>query len=119
MPAIEIVVDDETRVLPARKVVCPRCEGEGTVLRPGIAGHAYTLEEFHEEFDEEERGEYFRRGGRYDVHCPECNGLRVVDEVDESKLSAADKAFYEEWLEEQDARDEYERVCAAERRMGA
>lgn len=74
---------EHEHALPAKMAVCERCEGHGTHLHPAIGGHAYTREEFDREFDEEERGEYFRRGGRYDVACQDCGGRRVVPVVDE------------------------------------
>jgi hypothetical protein len=77
---------DEIQVeLPVHFEVCPRCEGEGTHLHESIGQHAYTVEEFNEEFDDEERAEYFKRGGRYDVVCSECGGQRVISVVDEEK----------------------------------
>lgn len=75
--------DECSAELPARHEVCGRCEGHGTHLREAIGSYAYSREEFEESFDEEEREEYFRRGGRYDVTCSECNGKRVVVVVDE------------------------------------
>ena len=69
--------------LPARFVVCPRCEGHGTHLNPSIGQHCYTAEEFRREFDDEEAAEYFKRGGLYDVSCEQCHGARVVAVVDE------------------------------------
>jgi hypothetical protein len=75
---------DEYQVeLPTRFEVCPRCEGHGTHLREGIGEHAYSREEFEEAFsDEEEREQYFKRGGRYDVSCERCSGTRVVAVID-------------------------------------
>lgn len=72
-----------THELPAQYVVCDRCEGHGTHLHNDIGSHAYSAEEFAESFDDEERGEYFRHGGRYDVLCEECNGRHVISTVDE------------------------------------
>ena len=107
--------------LPSKFEVCDRCEGHGTHLNPSIGEHAYSQEEFEEAFcDDEERGEYFRRGGRYDVSCEECRGARVVAVVDEAacardpELAEALKRYAAK------LRDDaaYERECAAERRMG-
>ena len=70
--------------LPAVYVVCPKCEGHGAHLAPSIGEHAYSREEFYEAFsDEDDRAEYFKRGGRYDVPCTACDGRRVVLEVDQ------------------------------------
>ena len=82
-----LYTDNGTEVeltLPGKFEVCDRCEGHGTHLNPSIGEHAYTPEEFAESFDDEERAEYFRHGGMYDVQCEECHGQRVVLVVDES-----------------------------------
>jgi hypothetical protein len=69
--------------LPAKNVVCDRCEGHGTHLNPSIGNHAYSSEEFYESFpDEEDREQYFARGGIYDVRCESCKGNNVVLIVD-------------------------------------
>lgn len=119
MPTIEVTVNEETRSLPARKAVCPNCEGHGSVLHPAIAEHAYSSEEFYEEFDEWGRSQYFMRGGAYDVTCPECKGLRVVDRVDLDACDAEERAFYQAFQKEERERERFERECAAERRYGA
>ena len=59
-----------------------------------MRGHAYSMEEFAESFDEEEAEEYFTRGGRYDVTCPTCNGDNVVAVVDEERLSQEQKVVF-------------------------
>jgi hypothetical protein len=107
--------------LPSKFEVCDRCRGHGTHLNPSIGEHAYTPEEFEEAFfEEEDRAEYFKRGGRYDVSCEECHGRRVVEAVDvaacalDPELTEALKR-YDAKLEDDYA---YERECAAERRMG-
>lgn len=74
-----------THELPARFEVCDRCEGYGTHLNPSIGQHAYSAEEFAESFDDEEREQYFTRGGRYDVSCEVCGGKRVVAVPDEDE----------------------------------
>jgi hypothetical protein len=75
--------DECEEELPCKREVCPRCEGLGTHLNPAIGQHAYSQEEFDREFDDEEREQYFKRGGIYDVQCQECRGEKVVDVIDE------------------------------------
>ena len=105
--------------LPGKFEVCPHCDGHGTHLREGMRGYAYTTEEFQDSFDDEEREEYFKHGGRYDVTCTECHGARVVAVVDEDACRTPEEKatlkLYEAKLEDDYA---YERECAAERRMG-
>jgi RecJ-like exonuclease len=105
--------------LPAKFEVCPGCEGHGTRLCEGMRGHAYTVEEFNETFDEEEREAYFTRGSHYDVTCEECHGKRVVAVPDESACRS-DEAKETLRIYEAKLRDDYEyaREVAAERRAG-
>lgn len=77
--------------LPARMFVCDRCEGNGAILNPSIGEHAYTEEEFNREFSEDEKAEYFKRGGMYDVVCPECKGKNVVLGIDDDALNPEQK----------------------------
>jgi RecJ-like exonuclease len=82
--------------LPSIMEVCHECGGESFVLCEGMRGYGYSAEEFAESFDEEERAEYFKSGGRYDVTCPTCNGKNVVPVVDEEHIPDNLKAQYEE-----------------------
>jgi hypothetical protein len=108
MSTIEFTIENDggeeiTIELPARFEVCSRCDGHGTHLTESIGSHAYSMEEFAEEFsDDESRDAYFQRGGMYDVTCTECGGKRVALVVDEAKCTTAalkaDLAAYEEHL---------------------
>lgn len=56
-----------------RYQLCPRCEGRGTVVNPALSvwtedDRALDPEGFEDMME-----------GRYDVGCPRCNGLRVVE----------------------------------------
>lgn len=100
--------------------VCERCEGHGTHLHPDIGEHAYTMEEFNESFDDEEREQYFKHGGMYDVPCVECKGARVVLVPDVAFLECTTRgrrllALYNAILD-QKAQDRAE--MEHERRMG-
>jgi len=99
---------------PAEYCVCPKCEGHGTILNPSIGEHAFSAEEFYETFDEEGQREYFRRGGIYDVRCPECNGRNVVPQIAVSKLTESQMQDYLVWSEERRDRAQFEREWAAE-----
>lgn len=111
--------DDIKVMLPACFEVCDDCEGHGTVLNATMRGHGYTTQEFNEAFDDEDREQYFRRGGKYDVVCPTCVGNRVVPAVDEANLTVAQRAEYEQVQMTESlrarARDEDERTMRAER----
>lgn len=105
--------------LPTKNEVCSRCEGYGKHLHPDIGGHAYTMEEFNDSFDDEEKGEYFKRGGRYDVQCEECGGNKVVQVVDEDQCTTEKQKLL---LKLYYAKEEQSAMFAAqdahERRMG-
>jgi len=111
--------DELIHDLPAKHEVCDRCEGHGTHLNPAIGEHAYTRDEFNESFDDDERAEYFRRGGIYDVQCEQCHGQRVVTVVDERACtSATDKRTLAIYHAQQRAAAEDERTRRAEMRFG-
>lgn len=110
--------EEEEAVFPAHKVVCDVCGGFGTVLNQSIAQYAYTEQEFNEAFDDN-RHEYFKHGGIYDVKCPRCNGANVVDEIDET---ACDQHLMKKlaiFRRQQEEKEEYNRICRLERAMGA
>lgn len=103
--------------LPAKMEVCDDCGGHGYVLREGMRGHAYSAEEFAEAFDDEDREEYFRRGGKYDTVCPTCQGRNVVPVVNESRLTPEQKLQYQEYQEYQAEMDRIDSEMRAYERM--
>ncbi len=68
--------------LPAKRIVCWACDGNGTELRGGLKGAVISEENLA---DPDFCRSYF--GGDYDVSCSECKGLRVLDVVDEDALT--------------------------------
>lgn len=106
-----------TENIPAKYSVCSRCGGHGTHLNPSIGEHAYSLEEFDNEFSDEEKEAYFTRGGMYDVNCIVCHGDRVERVPDWDAVWPGDlKERYQSFLKEE---AEYEQLCRSERLMGA
>jgi hypothetical protein len=105
---ITVTIEDEDgeevqHELPAKNEVCDRCEGYGTHLNPNIGNHAYTREEFDEAFDDDEsREQYFKRGGIYDVSCEVCHGNRVVQQVDEDRLTPEQRVVFDEYRDHQE-----------------
>lgn len=97
--------DEIEHAFPSINEVCARCEGFGTHLTPSIGEHAYSMEEFYESFPEDEdREQYFRHGGIYDVKCEECGGKNVVPVVDEGHLDAQQKELYADYCRSEDQR---------------
>lgn len=112
---------DEFEVeLPSKMEVCHRCEGHGTILNPSIGEHAYSSEEFNESFDDEEKEEYFRRGGRYDITCPTCSGNKVVEVIDDEacEKNPTFKKNAKLVYEKEEADFAYDEQCRHEERMG-
>lgn len=98
-------------MLPARYEVCCRCEGKGVHDHPAFS-NGISSSEMDE--DPDFRENYF--SGRYDVRCEECNGERVILEVDVDALTEKMRERYYRALDEVAAS---ERERQAERRMGA
>lgn len=76
--------EEITHVLPSKFEVCARCRGAGKHVNPSIDGDGLTREDFDEDPDFEES--YFR--GDYDVSCEECDGLRVVEVLDDEACAS-------------------------------
>lgn len=70
-------------MLPAKRVVCHRCDGSGFHVNPSVDGHGLSSDDFDQ--DPDFREAYF--SGRYDVECEECKGERVVLEVHWERLT--------------------------------
>lgn len=96
--------------------ICSDCKGDGKVLCDGMRGHAYSMEEFYEEFDEDERHGYFN--GRYDVGCRECSGSGKVKQVNWEKLAIEDPELVAEIEAYYKNEADFASECEAERRMG-
>jgi predicted methyltransferase len=108
--------DEVTEHLPAKFVVCGTCEGRGKAMTRSMREHAYTEEEMAEagpEFLED------YMGGRYDTTCDECEGEKVVKELDEERAERDCPELLARYREFLDDEAEYARIAAAERRMGA
>lgn len=58
--------------------VCPRCEGEGTIVHPSLS--VWT----ESDRDDDPEGFESMMRGAYDVACTECGGRRVVTAEDEA-----------------------------------
>jgi hypothetical protein len=100
--------------LPARLEVCPRCRGKGSHVNPSIDGHGITQEERERDWSDDEWDGYLR--GDYDVNCYECDGLRVVAVVDRD---SCDPDLLKQYDQDQAEEAAFQRMCQAERDMGA
>jgi len=105
--ALDAWEEEREITLPVKMEVCDRCQGHGTHLTPSIGEHAYSARAFDNAFPEpEDKEEYFRRGGRYDVQCLTCKGANVVPVVDEAACEhdaeyKRDLALYNAHMESQ------------------
>lgn len=109
-----------TMTVPSHKEVCGDCNGHGTVLNPSMRYHAYTAEDLRD-WSEEEKEQYFMRGGIYDVTCPTCRGRNVVDAINRGDIRKGTPEHYALAAFDQMERDrsEFERELAAEARWCA
>lgn len=102
---------------PAKMEVCGRCDGHGTHMNESMGSYGYSAEEFDRDFDDDEKEEYFKRGGIYDVTCTECKGRNVVPVVNESLFTAEQKAMYARFVEYDEERAQSDAEFEAESRM--
>ena len=85
--------DDEMH-LPARWIVCPRCEGNGT--QDCFSG-GMTASELHEA-GEEFINDYV--AGHYNIPCEQCNGRTTVAAVNKDQCNPAQLAAWQCWERE-------------------
>ncbi len=118
-----ILNEDENEVeidLPTKRIVCSRCDGEGTHVNPSIDGHGISAEEWDQDWDDESRDNYF--SGVYDVQCEKCGGAKVLDVIDEDEIeeygSQDQKKALKEYRDSEKEERAYHRMCEYERRFG-
>lgn len=111
MNTLPLLVGEVEVQVPARWVICSQCDGEG---KSSAYLGAYTAEEFHEAFSDDDQQAYFR--GEYDRTCECCRGRGSILEPDESVMSGAQR----EALRIEREVDADERAClrAEQRLMG-
>jgi hypothetical protein len=108
--------DTETEIeitVPTVRAVCFRCNGNGVHDHPAFA-NGISPEQFAEDPDFET--DYFR--GAYDVFCSECDGAKVVDEIDWQRFEREQPTSARYLRERFDAEAEMQAEEAAERRAG-
>ena len=64
-----------------KNIVCPMCDGGGTIVNPSIDAGGLSPEDF----DEDPDFEYHYRRGTFDQTCPQCCGRNVVSVKDWSQ----------------------------------
>jgi hypothetical protein len=117
--AYNLIDEQGCVVLPMRFEVCPTCDGRGKYVNPSIDAHGITSDEWNEEWSYEEREVYM--SGGYDILCCECDGEKVVPEINTNAggFNNAKKEIKD--LVDSNIGEEarYVRLCMAEREMGA
>ncbi len=68
--------------LPAKRIICPTCDGKGSHVNRAIDGHGLGAEDFD---DPDFAESYF--AGHYDVRCEECDGEKIILEIDWDRLT--------------------------------
>jgi hypothetical protein len=92
---------EEEIKLPTKKEVCWSCNGEGTTTsHVECDGGGFTSSEWAEAcYDDPDFADHYM-SGVYDRPCNECEGLRVIDVVDEDSLEPHILKEYHTALEE-------------------
>lgn len=98
--------------LPMCKEVCDVCQGEGSISNRSIDGNG--LDPNDPDLDDDFWNDY--RAGVYDVVCDECNGLRVINVINESIV---DSDILSEWEKFNTEIDNDVAYHLSEMRMGA
>jgi hypothetical protein len=113
MSAVTLIVpgDLDDKIIPARYVVCWRCQGTGVHDHEAFADGFNGTEEW---CDDDFLADYV--AGAYDVPCSVCDGERVVLEPDPERCTPEQLATYEA---HEQALAEIAAEETAERRMGA
>jgi len=81
-------------IVAAQKIICPRCDGNGTHVNPSI-----DLELTLDDLSDPDFSEAYRRGD-YDVNCEQCNGEKIVLVPDENSLTEEQRADHWRYLDE-------------------
>jgi len=97
---------------PTEFVVCWQCRGSG---KSSAYLGAFTQSDMAE--DPEFFEDYM--AGCYDRTCDACGGLRVIEQIDIERFEFEQPEVYALWTEACDEEAAYQRMCEAERRMGA
>lgn len=86
---------EEEIEVPIIFAVCPTCEGRGKHVNPSIDAHGITAEEWDRDWSYEDRENYI--SGFYDVSCYECDGDRVVPEINEKFVDKKVLERFNDW----------------------
>ena len=110
--------DDDNEIeadFPAKYSVCSLCDGTGTHVNPGIDAGGISESDFDD--DPDFRESYM--SGVYDVPCYECNGTRVVPEIESTHFNDKQKELYKLLLKKLEDDAYFDEIRDMERRMGA
>ena len=110
-PSPDCFADAATLTVPAKREVCPRCNGEGVHDHPAFS-NGVSPEMWDD--DPDFREDYL--SGVHDVTCSECKGKRVVDEPDWDRMTERQQELANTHYQ---ALDDCAAEAAAERRVGA
>jgi RecJ-like exonuclease len=94
--------------------ICSVCRGNGQHSH-GIG--AITQEEWFRDWDEDERENYMN--GFYDKPCEACQATGKVYVIDVDRFEVQHPELFKAYIEQCEEEAAYQRMCDAERRMGA
>lgn len=89
---LTVTFGDCSMRVPAKREVCPTCDGTGSHVNRSIDGNGLTAEDFEQ--DPDFRDSYM--AGHYDVRCEQCKGANVVTVVDRNACDAHELAAVEQ-----------------------
>lgn len=95
-------------------VICPHCEGHGTVEHPAFE-NGFTHSEMME-WSPEEREHYF--AGAYNVECSECKGTGKQRVPNVAAMTFGEKREYVAQLREEREQAAFDRQCRHEMALG-
>ena len=111
----ELAALDDGLPVSSRFVVCDMCHGHGNVVNPSIDCGGISDDDFREDPDFEEA--YF--SGAYNIPCPECDGKRVVTQMNPEHLGPLAKKVLA-WAAKMEEDSRWTAMeYASERRLGA
>ncbi len=102
--------------VPAKRIVCPVCDGEGSELYGGLKSEAFTEEDFKDPGNQDFMRSMAR--GEFDVACSCCHGKNVVDEPDWELIKDRYPLIYKNYWETIEAERESEMEAYYKSRMG-
>ncbi len=102
--------------LPGKNEMCSSCKGTGTMVNPNIDGNGLSPDD--PDLDEDFWHSY--RTGVFDIDCNACDGEKIIQVIDEARLTKRQRIIFNDWLKQERfeaqerARDNFNRSLGIE-----